>query len=153
MIFVECYNDLLFIEFIGYKFPYEITHSGSKAKVIQNLVNSESSHDFGLIDEDTNAFIPFSDEFSLYDSFQTLKLLKHLNNEYYLIVIPNNLERWWERLSRIHKLNLHGLGVLNSRGKFKKRFKSVSESNKIHKFLEEISPNPEVKMIEKWLNM
>lgn len=74
MIFVECFNDELFLKIIGVP-KKSIKHVAGKSNVIRHLLKIDANS-IGVIDEDPNSMQPKQfEDFDIVNSEYTIKLL------------------------------------------------------------------------------
>ncbi|MCY3414968.1 MAG: hypothetical protein INQ03_25180 [Candidatus Heimdallarchaeota archaeon] len=150
MIFLECYLDESFIRYLGFG-DNDYAHSGDKARVLKGLL--KYGEGIGLIDSDEgrNKYEILSD-FEIFEEFMELKLLMHkFKKNIYILVLPNKIEAWLVRLSRLQGVKIQSHGIHDSRGNLKKVYKK-NELWKLNKFFEEISVHKEFEKVNTWIH-
>ncbi|MFV2014952.1 MAG: hypothetical protein ACC656_05970 [Candidatus Heimdallarchaeota archaeon] len=148
MIFVECYNDIDLLLALNLT-RNDINHSGNNSSVLIDM-NRHNGQTLSIIDEDPNSIpIPQLYDFELVEESFQLKLLNHKSmDDHKLIIIPENLELWIQKLARQENIELSSFGLLTQRGKMKKRYTRVRRSRLFELFISNRDNNSLKQLIE-----
>ncbi|OLS21204.1 MAG: hypothetical protein HeimC2_34220 [Candidatus Heimdallarchaeota archaeon LC_2] len=130
----------------------DIDHSGTKSKVLSDINRNDSEVILGMVDEDPHSTKPHEmNAYTVFDSKYNVILLKKSDNvKHKLIQIPGNMEDWLLSQAKYLKVNLNGLGVLDFRGKMKKRFKK-HQKEKLYKLFTKLEKSESFMIVKDWI--
>lgn len=151
MMYVECFNDYEILILLGFEYKKDFKHSLGKGSVLKDM--KKTSISLGIIDEDDSRGIyPQLQDYPVVDTQFNLSLRR--NNDTMnkvLIQIPENLEKWFTRISSDLGIDPSNYGILDSFGKFKKRYINREQKEKFRQFLIDIQGHGSFQMLENWI--
>lgn len=151
MIFVECFNDELFLKIIGVP-KKSIKHVAGKSNVIRHLLKIDANS-IGIIDEDPNSIQPKQlEDFDIVNSEYTIKLLGYKGiPEKIIIMIPDFLENWLLKRAEINEIDPTSFNLPKSGNELHK-ISNLHKKMKFEKFLSKLAQvDDEIKIIQNWL--
>lgn len=150
MILLECHLDLHLLEYLGYKHPTHIVHSGGKGNVLKGMSKFDIS--LGIVDDDENTNNhPRLNDYTEVINEHNLRLLENKDiDSRKLILIPKDLENWLHHLANQTGCKTELSKILNRSGNIKKRYKN-NDMKKLYEFFDCIKSNPGFERFRRWV--
>lgn len=157
MIFLECFLDTLFIEYLGYNFD-DFTHSGSRGKVINHIKDQYDNFEklLGIVDEDPNGTPPVikdlkSKGYTIDEPTAHQIIISHHPDKPKLkiIVIPEDINKWIGKLSKERGVKIPNGLIDKMKNELKKTYNNKEKELLKTEVFENIKEHPGWKNLAK----